>query len=169
MEKIDYKKTKKGMTCLMYCGQRSTSRTLGLQMPKYSLSDFRKWCYGQTNFDRLYNNWSKNGYKRDLKPSADRLNTKKGYSFNNIRLITFRENYMIGRDIACRKSKSKQFIEKMRKSLTGRNMLKGKWAIHYKKCKRCSTTKIRHHAKGYCDKCRSYLQYRSAITKRIGK
>ena len=35
---------------------------------------------------------SESGYKSRMKPSVDRLNDFKTYSFDNIRLVTFREN-----------------------------------------------------------------------------
>ena len=46
----------------------------------------------------LDNNWVNSGYKRDMKPSIDRLDNSRGYSFDNIRLVTFRENYMTYHD-----------------------------------------------------------------------
>jgi len=48
--------------------------------------------YKQPNFEELYNNWVKHGYDKWYKPSVDRLNDDKGYSFSNIQLVTWKEN-----------------------------------------------------------------------------
>jgi hypothetical protein len=44
------------------------------------------------NFKVLYKNWVKSGYEKNFRPSVDRLDSTKGYSFDNIRLVTWKEN-----------------------------------------------------------------------------
>jgi hypothetical protein len=47
---------------------------------------------GKNNFYELYNNWIDSGYKKSDKPSVDRIDDYKGYSFDNIQLMTWKEN-----------------------------------------------------------------------------
>lgn len=46
----------------------------------------------QINFDALYLNWINSGYDKWKKPSCDRIDDYKGYSFDNIRLVTWQDN-----------------------------------------------------------------------------
>ena len=55
-------------------------------MPSYSNVELREWILRQPNFDLLYNDWVKSGYKKELRPSVDRLDDYQGYFFGNIRL-----------------------------------------------------------------------------------
>ena len=85
-------RTKKGLTCSMFAHQKATSRIRKREQPKYTLSELRKWIYSQPIFEELYNNWITSGYKKEFKPSIDRLNDYKTYSLNNIQLTTWQKN-----------------------------------------------------------------------------
>lgn len=54
--------------------------------------------FSQPNFEELFINWEKSGYKKDLIPSCDRLNDYKPYTLDNIQLMTWAENNQKGRD-----------------------------------------------------------------------
>lgn len=41
---------------------------------------------------QVYNNWVKTGYDNECKPSIDRLDNSKTYSFSNIECVTWHEN-----------------------------------------------------------------------------
>jgi hypothetical protein len=43
-------------------------------------------------FNRLFIEWEKSGHKKEYKPSIDRINSKKGYSIDNIHWLTWGEN-----------------------------------------------------------------------------
>lgn len=59
--------------------------------PKYSKKELKEWLY-KNGFKALYFDWVKSGYEKDFKPSIDRKNSKKGYYFENIKLVTWYEN-----------------------------------------------------------------------------
>ena len=88
-----YVKTKKGVIKTIYCSQLSSSRDRNHPKPEYSNKEFFDWCIGQDIFHSLYNNWVKSGYIRMEKPSVDRINVTKHYTFDNIQLMTYRENH----------------------------------------------------------------------------
>lgn len=69
------------------------SITRGHDAPEYTREQLTEWMLNHPKFSRLYAEWVDSGFDRDLKPSVDRLDNRYGYSFDNIRLVTFRENY----------------------------------------------------------------------------
>ena len=44
----------------------------------------------------LYKNWIDSGWRRDLTPSIDRINNRRGYSLDNMQFLTFRQNALKG-------------------------------------------------------------------------
>lgn len=62
----------------------------------FGLKEFRKALLKHWKFNFLFNNWVKSGYKKESKPSIDRLNFNLPYSSNNLRLVTWRENRLKG-------------------------------------------------------------------------
>jgi len=89
----EHYRTKKGLISHIYRIQKLVSRNRGHIRPQYTKRELIEWCYNQPNIDTLFNNWEESGYKKDLIPSIDRLDDYKGYSFDNIRLVTWAENY----------------------------------------------------------------------------
>ena len=67
-------------------------------MPTYSKEEFLSWVLKQDNFENIFNTWVISGYKMDLVPSIDRLDDYKGYSIDNIQLMTWIENKQKGYD-----------------------------------------------------------------------
>jgi len=90
------RKSRNMFVCDLYSGQLKRSRQSGYGLPEYNLEQLRTWIFVQDNFEQLYVNWEKSGFDRNLTPSVDRLDDYKGYSFGNIRLVTWRENMMKG-------------------------------------------------------------------------
>jgi len=91
--KVDnsYDHTKKGVIRVIYKTQKANSKRRGHNPPEYTKEELKEWLY-KHNFKKLYDNWVKSGYQKKMKPSVDRLNDFKGYSFSNIRLVTDAEN-----------------------------------------------------------------------------
>lgn len=94
----EYRKTKDGLTANIYSEQRHSTRDRNkkrgksLLYPNYSCLELRAWIYNQDNFDELFENWENSNYDKDFKPSCDRKNNSKAYTFDNIKLMTWKEN-----------------------------------------------------------------------------
>lgn len=56
-----------------------------MDLPSYTKEQFKEWLY-DNNFKELYDSWAKSGYKKELKPSADRKDDFLPYAINNITL-----------------------------------------------------------------------------------
>lgn len=61
-------------------------------MPKYSKIELINYLVNNNVFNNIFNNWEKSNYNKKLKPSIDRLNDYKGYSFDNIQITTWEYN-----------------------------------------------------------------------------
>ena len=57
-----------------------------------SFDKLKKWILNQDNFYSLFTEWKDSGFMKDFIPSIDRLDDYKGYSLDNIRLVTWIEN-----------------------------------------------------------------------------
>jgi len=60
--------------------------------PVYKKQEFLDRWINNPMFIELFNNWKKNNYLKKLSPSFDRINNNKGYSFDNIQLVTWEKN-----------------------------------------------------------------------------
>lgn len=88
----EYNKTKLGLTSRMYYSQRHSCKKRNHKMPEYNREEFQNWVLNHHLFEELYNNWVESGYDKKLRPSIDRLDDYKSYTFDNIRLCTWHEN-----------------------------------------------------------------------------
>ena len=82
----------KGLINSSYYGQCSSSRHRGHTPPEYDKQEYYLWFTNQENCSTLYQAYVESNYDTKLKPSVDRKDDSKGYSFSNIRLVTWREN-----------------------------------------------------------------------------
>lgn len=87
-----YFRTKAGLLTQIYGSQRSNSKPRGHQPPAYTKDKLQVWMLEQDIFHKLYKKWKKSGYKKMLSPSVDRLDDSKGYSFDNIQLLSWQQN-----------------------------------------------------------------------------
>lgn len=76
----------------MYDTQIRNCKDRGYSLPKYTKEEFKKWLLENSTFICLYQEWVNSNYQKELKPSIDRLNDYKTYSFDNIQIITWKEN-----------------------------------------------------------------------------
>jgi hypothetical protein len=86
-----YDTTERGVIRVIYKTQRRHSRLRGHDQPSYTKQQLKTWLY-ENGFSDLYKAWIESGMENLLKPSVDRINDNHGYTLDNIRLVTWREN-----------------------------------------------------------------------------
>ena len=85
-------RTKHGVCLTMHSSQRQHSRTRGHIQPSYTPKELEIWLLSQKKFHIIYDEWVSTGYNKQMKPSCDRIEDDKPYSFDNIELKTYGEN-----------------------------------------------------------------------------
>lgn len=86
-----YDKTQKGVIRVIYKTQKANSKSRGMDLPNYTKDEFSEWAY-TNGFESIYNAWVSNGYDRNFKPSADRLDDYMPYTLDNLKLGTWKDN-----------------------------------------------------------------------------
>jgi hypothetical protein len=105
-----YEKTKNGFLMRLY--RNMTSRFAGIQKQKHHLYEgktlmpkeqFYEWAKSSDKFHSLFAIWEDSGYDRKLTPSVDRIDSSRGYEFDNIEWVTHSENSRRGSKAALKK------------------------------------------------------------------
>lgn len=78
-----------------YSSVRFKSKRMGRKLPEFSKQDLIDWL-NENGFQNLWAEYEKVGYEKDIRPSIDRVDDYKGYSFDNMQLITWKENQIKG-------------------------------------------------------------------------
>lgn len=84
--------TPDGLLKRIYSSQRFHSRKRGHQPPSYTWQELVARYIDDPQYLALYDTWIKSGKSRWTKPSLDRIDESKGYSLDNIALMTWKEN-----------------------------------------------------------------------------
>jgi hypothetical protein len=92
IQSYEIARTKEGVIKTIYFSQKRSSKRRNHRMPEYSLQELLEWCFSQTKFHELYNEWANSGFLKMLKPSIDRKYDDIHYCFKNIQLMTWQEN-----------------------------------------------------------------------------
>jgi len=92
------KRTKEGLIGRIYSAQCSRSKLKGFEHPEYSIPELRSWAFKKDIYHELFDEWVRSGYDKMKTPSIDRLDDYKSYTFNNIQIITWKENNEKGRN-----------------------------------------------------------------------
>lgn len=90
-----YYQTEKGVIRTIYKTQTLHSKSRGHKQPAYTKKELGEWMY-LNKFKKLFEEWMKSGYVKSKKPSVDRIDDFKSYSFNNIVLTTWEQNKLHG-------------------------------------------------------------------------
>lgn len=118
MNKIEYnkiyRKTHKGefknwLTKTYGRMKRDNRNKFNLELP-FTKQEFSEWVLSKKIIE-LLNNYKNNNFDKNFNPSIDRIDDYKGYSFDNIQLITWKENNEKGR----KSFKNKEQCSKMAK------------------------------------------------------
>lgn len=103
-----YSRTLEGFIRTRFLAQKKISKARGHNPPNYTFKEFRLWMLSRKNFKPLFKKWIESGYDRNFTPSVDRLDDYKGYSFDNIQLMTWNENRAKGhRDVFTGKNRKR--------------------------------------------------------------
>jgi len=86
-----YDHTELGVIRVIYKTQKRNQRLRGFGDMPYTKKELSVWLY-ENNFKSLYDSWIASGMSKDRKPSIDRINDNNGYSFSNIKLVTWLDN-----------------------------------------------------------------------------
>lgn len=87
-----FRNTPKGNLTNTYAKQRIRNHARGHGDLPYTLEDFQSWALAQPKYLELFNNYLASGRNVNLFPSFDRNDNSKGYSFDNMTLMTWAEN-----------------------------------------------------------------------------
>ena len=85
----EYRRTFDGLVTEIYSFQKTGQ---SFKVPKYSKIELKQWCLNDTNFINLFKEWELSNYHTDKRPTIDRIDSFKGYSFENIQSLTFSQN-----------------------------------------------------------------------------
>ena len=88
---MNYAFTETGVISKMYGHQKERNKSKGYGDLPYSKLELSVWLYNN-GYAELYRAYFESGLNKDLKPSCDRLEDTLGYDFNNMQLVTYREN-----------------------------------------------------------------------------
>lgn len=88
----EYHKTKIGLIVSIHSNQKSSSIQRGHEMPLYSRIELSDWMLSKDEFHVMFKEWEDSGFNSELTPSIDRINDYLGYSFENIRITTWKLN-----------------------------------------------------------------------------
>lgn len=98
-----YEKTPNGFLMRLYRNMKS--RITGVQKEKFYLyegkvlfnkDEFYSWAIQQDKFHELFAEYQASNYERKLAPSVDRIDSSKGYTFDNVEWVTMLENSLRG-------------------------------------------------------------------------
>lgn len=94
-----YEKTHKGFVMRLYRNMKS--RVEGVQQLKHHLYEgkellskeaFYEWALNNEQFFKLFEEYSSSGFLQKLAPSVDRIDSRKGYTIDNMEFVTHSEN-----------------------------------------------------------------------------
>tara|TARA_R110000850_G_scaffold105926_12_gene217130 strand:- start:857 stop:1450 length:594 start_codon:yes stop_codon:yes gene_type:complete len=87
----DYCLTQRGVIRVIYKTQKRNQILRDHGCLPYSKDELKEWLY-INGFKKLYDEWVSSEFKKDKKPSVDRVNSTIGYSFENMKLVTWLDN-----------------------------------------------------------------------------
>jgi hypothetical protein len=90
--RLKYRRSVKGLLTRIYGDQKSRCKRNEMLLPTYTLIAFQDKFINDPDFLELYITWVRSNYETDLRPSVDRIDCFKSYSFDNIQVMTWAEN-----------------------------------------------------------------------------
>jgi len=87
-----YFKTKKGLIRKIFHHLKRNSIKRNHKLPNFTYEELFAWIINQNNFNSIYNEWVESNYNKSYVPSIDRIDNNLPYTFDNIQLVTFKQN-----------------------------------------------------------------------------
>lgn len=153
----NYYKTLPGVVTRIYNNELQASKQRKHLAPSYNKQELSDWLYKQ-DLSSLFNTWVKSNYDKNLSPSVDRINSTKGYSFDNIRLVTWQENNDVAyeeRKICKRITQQCKKIEQL--TLNGRHVKTYLSQAHAARETGFCRTNINHTCQGHRETAHGFL------------
>ena len=93
---LKYRHTPKGVLTNLYHKMIERSKLKGISAPDFSLQEFHKMFLDNQIFLEIFKHWESRGYQYYDKPSIDRKNPDRGYTKDNIQVMSWCDNRMKG-------------------------------------------------------------------------
>jgi hypothetical protein len=85
-------RTKDGIIKSIFSHQISSSKARSHNKPEYTFDELHAYLINNQIFNNLYNAYVASDFNQWKAPTVDRLDETKGYSFDNIQIVSFDEN-----------------------------------------------------------------------------
>lgn len=87
-----------GKLGVVYNSQVKNSKVRGHKPPAYTREEFIEMYKENPTYLELHSKWVESSYDKWNAPSFDRLDNSKGYSFDNLQIVTFKRNNSLAHD-----------------------------------------------------------------------
>lgn len=88
----DYSKSHKGLIKRIYKHQIRNCKERQHPLPNYTEEELLAWYIADNKHLQLHQTWLDSGCDKELTPSIDRLDNNRSYTFDNIEVVTWKEN-----------------------------------------------------------------------------
>jgi len=88
-----YRQSIDGFLSKIYSSQIRASAKRNMPPPSYTKKELLAWLNETPLFLTLFNEWTASGFIKNKIPSIDRIDDYKPYSFENISLVTWADNF----------------------------------------------------------------------------
>ncbi len=88
----EYYQSYDGICARIYSCQKRACKVRVMDEPSYTKEEFINWLKSNKIFNELYKLWVLSDFDKKQKPSVDRLDDYKTYSFDNIQVLTWEQN-----------------------------------------------------------------------------
>ena len=87
-----FRKTPKGVLTNLYSKMKERNIKKGFGELPFSLKELHDRFLNNDDYIKQFNIWVKNSYKKEFKPSFDRINPTIGYALDNMQILSWSEN-----------------------------------------------------------------------------